>query len=205
MFIAVEGIEGSGKSTLVGGLAESLHTEGRDVLVTREPGGTAIGNAVRAIFLDPTLAIDPMAESMLVNAARAQHVGEKIKPALDAGRVVLCDRYVDSTLAYQGYGRGLNMEQLRKLCDIATGGLEPDLTVLLDLPVSAARARMKERQHSADRIESENDDFHDRVRRGFLELAKSPRHSILDGTLPAEDLLRCAWSEVRDALKARAS
>jgi dTMP kinase len=204
LFIAVEGIEGSGKSTLVPGLVESLRAEGRDVLITREPGGTAIGNAVRAIFLDPTLAIDPMAESMLVNAARAQHVREKIKPALDAGRVVLCDRYVDSTLAYQGYGRGLNMEQLRKLCDIATGGLEPDLTLLLDLPVSAARARMKERQHSADRIENENDDFHDRVRRGFLDLAKAPRHSILDGTLPVEELLRCAWSEVREALKALA-
>lgn len=204
MFIAVEGIEGSGKSTLVGGLAESLHAEGHDAFVTREPGGTAIGNAVRAIFLDPTLSIDPMAEAMLVNAARAQHVGEKIKRALDAGRVVLCDRFVDSTLAYQGYGRGLNLEQLRKLCEIATGGLEPDLTLLLDLPISVARARMKDRNHSADRIENESDDFHDRVRRGFLELAKSPNHSILDGQLPAEELLRCAWSQVRDALKARA-
>lgn len=204
MFIVVEGIEGSGKSTLVAGLAEQLREDGREVLATREPGGTAIGNAVRAIFLDPTLAIEPLAESMLVNAARAQHVSEKIRPALDAGRVVLCDRFVDSTLAYQGYGRGLEIGQLRKVCDIATGAIEPDLTLLLDLPVSVARARMGERPHGVDRIENENDDFHERVRRGFLELAKSPRHSILDGALAAQELLRCAWSEVRDALKAHA-
>jgi dTMP kinase len=204
LFVAVEGIEGSGKSTLVDGLAGALRADGYEVIVTREPGGTAIGNAVRAIFLDPTLRMEPLTESLLVNAARAEHVKDVIRPALDAQRIVLCDRFVDSTLAYQGFGRGLPLEKLRAICDAATGGLEPDLVLLLDVPVSVARKRLGERSHAADRIEREDDDFHERVRRGFLELAKSPQHEILDGTISADLLLNCALAEIRGALKAHA-
>jgi dTMP kinase len=193
-FIVVEGIEGSGKSTLVRGFIERLRTDGRDVVATREPGGTATGDAIRSVFLDRTLTIGPLTETFLVNAARAQHVEELIRPALDAGRMVLCDRFTDSTLAYQGYGRGLDLASLRRVCDAATGGTQPDLVLLIDLPVEAARARVRERSYVFDRIESEDAAFHERVRQGFLELAQSSGHRILDGRLPRERLLEEAWS-----------
>jgi dTMP kinase len=206
MFIVVEGIEGSGKSTLVAGLADALRAEGRDVVVTREPGGTEIGNALRDIFLSPALTMTPLTESLLVNAARAQHVAEVIRPALDAERVVLCDRFVDSTLTYQGYGRGLDLKKLRVLCEMATGGLEPDLVLLVDVPVSVTRSRLIERVQNSDRIEDrierEDDGFHERVRRGFLELATSPRHRVLDGELPQRELLQRALGDIADLMPA---
>jgi len=146
MFVVVEGIEGSGKSTLMRGLVERLRMDERDVVVTREPGGTATGDAIRTIFLDRTLNIEALTEALLVNAARAQHVAEVIRPALDAGRLVLCDRFIASTLAYQGYGRGFDLGALQRLCDEATGKLQPDLVFLLDLPVDVAHARMAERR-----------------------------------------------------------
>jgi dTMP kinase len=204
MFVVLEGIEGSGKSTLLLGLAKRLRSEGNDVLETREPGGTPVGDAIRRIFLDYALVIEALTESFLVNAARAQHVSEVIRPALARGGLVLCDRFTDSTLAYQGYGRCLNIESLRTICAIATGGLEPDFVLLLDVPVGIARARLRERSKSLDRIESEHDGFHERVRLGFLELAKdSPRHRVLDATLPPQRLLEGALSEVNARLKAR--
>jgi dTMP kinase len=204
MFVVLEGIEGSGKSTLLLGLAKRLRSEGNDVLETREPGGTPVGDAIRRIFLDYALVIEALTESFLVNAARAQHVSEVIRPALARGDLVLCDRFTDSTLAYQGYGRCLNIESLRSVCAIATGGLEPDFVLLLDVPVGIARARLRERSKSLDRIESEHDGFHERVRQGFLELAKnSPRHRVLDATLPQQRLLEGALSEVHARLKAR--
>jgi dTMP kinase len=203
MFVVIEGIEGSGKSTLLSALAERLRAEGLDVVETREPGGTPVGNAVREIFLNREISISPVTESMLVNAARAQHVSEVIRPALDAGRVVLCDRFTDSTLAYQGYGRGLELDSLRSLCTIAAGRLEPDVVLLLDLPVVAARARLEKRAASMDRIESEDDGFHERVRVGFLALADgSPRHRVLDAMLPPDALLNEALHEVRAAVGA---
>ncbi|MGC1381968.1 MAG: dTMP kinase [Candidatus Baltobacteraceae bacterium] len=192
MFVTIEGIEGSGKSTLLEGLAQRLRAGGRDVVVTREPGGTPFGDAVRAIFLDRSRSIDPLAEAFLVNAARAQHVAEVILPALQLERTVLCDRFTDSTIAYQGYGRGLALDLLRPLCETATGGIQPDLVLLLDVPVAVARGRLRERSES-DRIESEGDAFHERVRAGFLELARQPRHLVLDGTLPAERLVAQAF------------
>jgi dTMP kinase len=194
MFVVIEGIEGSGKSTLHKGLVERLSMEGRDVVVTREPGGTATGDAIRSIFLDRTLTIDPLTETFLVNAARAQHVAEVIRPALDASRLVLCDRFTDSTLAYQGYGRGLDLASLQRLCDDATGGVAADLVLLIDLPVDVARARMQARSYVLDRIESQDAAFHERVRQGYLELAKSPRHRVLDGTLAQDRLLEEAWN-----------
>ncbi len=189
MFVVVEGIEGSGKSTLVAGLGARLKAEKKNVVVTREPGGTRLGDAVRGIFLDRSLAIDPLAEAFLVNAARAQHVAEVIRPALARDGIVVCDRFTDSTLAYQGYGRGMDLELLRALCDFAAAGLEPDVVLLVDLPIAAARARLRDRSDAPDRIEAEDDAFHERVRRGFLELARHARHRVLDGSLPPEHLL----------------
>src|SRR5215469_10178011 len=145
MFITVEGIEGCGKSTLLAGLSERLRDRGGEIIVTREPGGTPVGDAIRQIFLHKPVEPVPLAEAFLINAARAQHVSEVILPALDRGATVLCDRFVDSTLAYQGYGRGLDLTLLRSICDAATGGLQPDLTVVLDVPVSISRERLRER------------------------------------------------------------
>lgn len=196
MFIVIEGIESSGKTTLMRTLLERFAVAGRDVLSTREPGGTAMGDAVRTIFLDRTLQIEPLAEALLANAARAQHVANVLRPALAAGRTVLCDRFTDSTLAYQGYGRGLDLDALRKLCDYAAGGVEPDLVVLLDLPVESVRSRLEERAYGEDRIEREGDAFHERVRRGYLELARTPRHRIIDAAQTAERVAEAAWNYI---------
>lgn len=191
MFLTVEGIEGSGKSTLIERLAKRFREKGNDVVTTREPGGTPAGDAIRAIFLDQNLSVDPLTEAFLVNAARAQHVADVIRPALESGQTVLCDRFTDSTLAYQGYGRGLDLQMLRDLCKAATGNLQPDFTLLIDLPVALARTRMKA---DPDRIERQDDAFHQRVRMGFLALAQLPHHRILDGTLAEGDLLEQAWN-----------
>lgn len=191
MFITIEGIEGSGKTTLLSGLAERLRAQGRTVLVTREPGGTPVGDAVRRIFLDePDLAIAPLTEALLINAARAQHVIESIRPALARGEVVLCDRYTDSTLAYQGYGREFDLGRLRTICDLATGGLAPDRTFVLDVPVDVSEERVKSRAARVDRMESQARAFHERVRNGFLELASSSsRYVLLDGRADAATLV----------------
>ncbi|MFY9720550.1 MAG: dTMP kinase [Candidatus Cybelea sp.] len=194
MFVTIEGIEGSGKSTLLEALAKRLRKEGRDVVATREPGGTPAGDAIRAIFLDRNLTVAPLTEAFLVNAARAQHVADVIRPALAAGRTVLCDRFTDSTLAYQGYGRGLDLTMLGALCDAAAENLNPNLTLLVDLPVPLARSRLQARSGNLDRIESQDDAFHQRVRMGFLALAQLPHYRILDGTLNEADLLERAWT-----------
>ena len=188
MFVTVEGIEGCGKTTLIAGLSERLRALGVETIVTAEPGGTKAGEAVRTIFLQPEMPIAPMTEAMLVNAARAQHVVEKIGPALARGHVVLCDRYIDSTLAYQGFGRGVDLAVLEQLCEMATGGLVPDLTILLDLPVAVSRLRVSSRAAGVDRMEALDDGFHTRVRNGFLELArKDGRFHTLDATrMPSE-------------------
>jgi dTMP kinase len=205
-FVVIEGIEGSGKSTLMGGLGAALRGDGHDVVMTREPGGTAVGDAVREIFLDEPIPIAPWAEVLLVNAARVQHVCDLIRPALSAGRIVLCDRFTDSTLAYQGYGRELELDRVRDVCAIAVAGIEPDLTILVDLPVSVARGRMRERPGAADRIEREDDAFHERVRRGFLALAQaSSSHVVLDGTQAPESVLEEALDAVRTLLGERVS
>lgn len=189
MFVTIEGIEASGKSTLAESLAGRLQAEGRDVFVTREPGGTPVGDAVRVIFLDRSIRIEPLAEAFLINAARVQHVARGIRPALEAGRAVVCDRFIDSTLAYQGYGRGLDLAELRQLSDRAAGGLMPDVTLLVDVPVEVSRERRRERGGAVDRLESEADAFYERVRAGYLELARGPRHRVIDGTLPVSEVL----------------
>ena len=191
MFITFEGIEGSGKSTLLTAIAEKLRSAGKSVVTTREPGGTRVGDAIRAVFLQPDLSMNPMTEALLVNASRAALTEEVIRPALARGTIVLCDRYTDSTLAYQGYGRGLDLSVLRQLCDAATGGLKPDVTFLLDLSPEQSQQRLAGRDGQRnDRIENESIAFHALVRHGFLMLAKEDvRMRALDALQSPEKLL----------------
>ena len=170
--VTFEGIEGCGKSTQVRLAEEYLVAAGRPVLRTREPGGTAIGEHMRTILLDANnIALAPLAELLLYEADRAQHVAERIQPALRNGQIVLCDRFYDSTTAYQCGGRGLARTTVRELNAIATNGLVPNLTVLLDLPVEEGLQRVA-LAGQADRIEQEALDFHERVRQAFLQIAR---------------------------------
>lgn len=186
-FITFEGIEGCGKTTQLQRLANFLTAAGHSVLVTREPGGCAIADALRAVLLDSAnQAMAPTAELLLYAAARAQHVAEIIRPALAAGRIVLCDRFSDATLAYQGYGRGLDRELILELNRVATGGLAPDVTVLLDFPAEDGLARARRRNAGSGgpdegRFEAESLAFHHRVRQGYLALAATdPRFLVVD-------------------------
>lgn len=177
-FITFEGPEGSGKSTHIRLLADFLRGRGICVTLTREPGGTPTGEAIRRLLQHNGAGECPVAraEVLLFLASRAQHVDCVIRPALAAGKWVLCDRFEDSTLAYQGYGRGFDLTALREANAFATGGLRPDMTVLLDVCPETSRMRLAARQSATsvlpDRIESESDDFHARLRNGFLALAK---------------------------------
>lgn len=177
-FITLEGPEGSGKSTHLRLLAEHLQARGVSVTITREPGGTALGESVRRLLQHNAAGEAPTdrAEVLLFLASRAQHVERLIRPALEAGNWVLCDRFEDSTLAYQGYGRGFDLEVLRAVNAFATAGLRPDLTVLLDVTPETSRRRLASRQALAasepDRIEAEAEAFHRRLREGFLEMAR---------------------------------
>jgi dTMP kinase len=185
MFITIEGIDGSGKSTQARMLASWFRERGIEVLLTREPGDTALGEELRGLLLEGTAPVDAKAELFLYAADRAQHVEEVIRPSLDRGRTVVCERYADSTAAYQGYGRGLDLAFVHGLNRFATGGLEPDLTLLLDLPVVMARARLA---GTPDRLEREAADFHDRVAAGYRELAaQSPNRSrVIDAAAAPE-------------------
>jgi dTMP kinase len=189
-FITFEGIEGCGKSTQLQLLAELLKAQGQVVTTTREPGGCPIADQVRAILLDAAhQALVPTAELLLYAAARAQHVAEVIRPALREGRIVLCDRFTDATIAYQGYGRGLSQSLITELNRLATGGLRPDLTVLLDCPVEVGLSRALARINAAEgareeRFEQESGLFHQRVREAYLVLAaqEADRFVIVDGS-----------------------
>nr|WP_279590914.1 dTMP kinase [Modestobacter marinus] len=190
VFIAFEGGEGAGKSTQVRRLQEWLTGEGLVARTTREPGGTALGGKVRALLLDPASAgLSPRAEALMYAADRAQHVHDVLRPALDAGEVVITDRFVDSSLAYQGAGRTIPMDDVRSISRWATQGLRPDLTLLLDLPPEVGLARARGRA-AADRLESESLDFHQRVRRTFLALAEAEpdRYLVLDARRSPEEL-----------------
>jgi dTMP kinase len=190
LFITFEGLDGSGKSTHLRRASEWLARQGIPHLVTHEPGGTPLGDALRAIFLDPRWgAVDGVVELLLVFASRRQHLLEVIEPALREGRHVLCDRFTDSTRADQGYGRGVPLDVIDQVDRLATGGRRPDHTLLFDLPGEAARARGhspgRRGRGEADRIDAEDVAFYDRVRRGFLETAeRDPRFEILDSSGP---------------------
>src|SRR6267143_1066104 len=159
LFITLEGVEGSGKTTQAAILGDWLRKDGRRVTVTHEPGGTRAGETIRAIFLDPAVSLDVAAELLLVLADRAQHVREKLRPGIETGEIVISDRYSDSTVAYQGYGRGFDLPLLRQLNQLATAGVVPDLTIVLDCPAEVGLARTRERvkgqAHRFDRFESE--------------------------------------------------
>ncbi|GAC1357756.1 MAG: dTMP kinase [Vulcanimicrobiaceae bacterium] len=204
MFITFEGIEGCGKSTLMNGLADALRAMDVPVVTTREPGGTDVGDRIRAIFLDFPGRVEPFAEALLINASRTHLVSHVVEPALEEGMTVLCDRFTDSTLAYQGYGRGLALEMLEPLCDAATLGLRPDLTFIIDIPVELSRQRVAQRSSAvakeADRMESEDDAFYERVRQGYLEIANvdPDRVRLLDGTVVASELLLEALQQLME-------
>lgn len=188
LFITFEGIEGSGKTTQAKLLAENLRSKDHSVLLTREPGGSAISEKIREILIDPeNTAMAATTECLLYAASRAQHVNQMILPALAAGKIVISDRFTDATLAYQGFGRKLPLEMLRQLNEIATGGLVPDLTFLLDLPAEVGLSRARKRRHQLDRLEQEAIDFHRHVRNGYLELASlSDRFEVIDASDPIE-------------------
>jgi dTMP kinase len=185
--IAFEGVEGSGKSTQLELLRRLLVSRGREVVVTREPGGTPAGERVRALVLDPAVELHPRAEALLFAAARAELVEAVIRPALERGAVVLCDRYLDSSLAYQGEARGLGRGPVSQVNRFATGGLLPDLVVLLDLDPAAGLAR---RARDPDRIEAQDLDFHRRVRAAFRDLAAAEpgRFAVVDAAAPVAEV-----------------
>lgn len=192
MFVTFEGPEGGGKTTQIRLLAEWLVERGSDVVMTREPGGTRIGDAIRAVLLDPAhVEMQAEAEILLFSAARAQLVGQVIRPQLERGGVVLSDRFADSTFAYQGYGRRLDLDALRMITTFATGGLTPALTICLDLPV-AEGLRRKQGGNLVEwnRMEREEREFHERVRAGYLALASatSERWLVVDAMQPVEQV-----------------
>jgi dTMP kinase len=200
--ITLEGGEGAGKSTLLRGLETHLRAQGVDLVVTREPGGTAVGEAVRGVVLDAgNNALCAEAELLLMFASRAQLVREVIEPALSAGRWVLCDRFTDASFAYQGGGRGQPVERIAGLEAWAAPGLKPDVTLLLDLPVSTGRARAAGRGE-ADRIEVEGDSFFERVRQAYRDraTAEPARFRLLDATASPEGVLAQAVAGVAGLL-----
>ena len=179
LFITFEGGDGTGKSTQVRLLTEWLTEQGRAVVTTREPGGTEVGTALREIVLHHRGEIDARAEALLYAADRAQHIGTLVRPALERGDVVVQDRYIDSSVAYQGAGRVLDAAEIKRISLWAAGDLIPDLTVLLDLPGDVARERLAQEHKTFDRLENEHDDFHERVRAGFLALAANEPQRFL--------------------------
>ncbi|MFY9235033.1 MAG: dTMP kinase [Fimbriimonadaceae bacterium] len=193
MFVTLEGPEGSGKTTLMKGLAVRLEALGHQVAATREPGEGPVGAQIRELLLHGEK-LEPLAEVFLFLADRANHVESFIRPALAVNKIVLCDRYADSTIVYQGYGRGLDLSMLRELNTVATGGLRPDLTLLLDLDPALGLQRIV----SMDRLDAEPLDFHERVREGFLAEAslEQARWHVLNAEMPPEMLAEAAAAEI---------
>jgi dTMP kinase len=188
-FITFEGIDGSGKSTQLRMLANFLKQTGCDVLSTREPGGTPVGNRLRAALLDAEEEVDPLTELLVFAADRAQHVRRVLRPALESGRVVFSDRYADATAAYQGAGRGFSPELISEIIELATEGLKPDLTLLFDLSVDDSTTRTRRRANQqGDRLDAENAEFHNRVRDAYLRLARAEpeRVKIIETNQPVE-------------------
>lgn len=181
ILVTFEGIEGSGKSTQIGLTREYWEGKGYPCLVTKEPGGCPLGEEIRGLLLDKAeLSINPLAELFLIEADRAEHVAEVLRPALEKGQMILCDRYADATIAYQGYGRGVDIDVIEEMNQWATGGLTPHCTIVLDCPVDLGMARAD----GKDRFEREGHEFHRRVREGYLRIAKKDpqRVRVVSGT-----------------------
>jgi dTMP kinase len=200
--ITIEGLDGSGKTTLARRLAAALAARGVDVELLREPGGVALSERIRALVKDPSLPIDPRAEALLYAAARAQLVAERVGPLLAAGAWVLLDRFVDSSLAYQGAGRGLGVDAVRAVNDFGTGGLRPDRTLLLRVDASTRAERRRERAEAPDRLEREDAAFFETIAGAYDALAEADgaRVRVLDASAPPEAVLEQALSALGDLL-----
>jgi dTMP kinase len=205
--ITIEGLDGAGKTTLAEAIARELAHRSIAARVLREPGGVAAAERVRALVKDPNLAVTPRAEALLYAAARAQLVEEALLPVMDAGAWVILDRFVDSSLAYQGVGRGLGIEPIAAINAFATGGLTPDRTLLLSLDPELGRARLRERGEAPDRLEREADDFFARIAEGYaaLAVAEPNRIRVLDASRPPRDVAAAALAEISDLLAAAQS
>jgi dTMP kinase len=199
MFIALEGVDGSGKTTQAARLAEAL---GPETLLVREPGGTKAGERIRELLKDPDVRLDPMAELLLFCAARAELVEEVIRPALESDKTVVCDRFSDSSVAYQGVARGLGSDRVAELCDLATGGLWPGLTVLLRLHPEVAAERIAAEGRAADRFEGEGMDLQKRVAEGYEEIARRhpDRVRVVDASGDPDKVHEAVLAEVRSVM-----
>jgi len=202
LFITFEGGDGSGKTTQINLLATWLESQGQTVVLTREPGGTDLGVELRNIVLHRKGFIAPRAEALLYAADRSHHIHSLVRPALERGEVVVQDRYLDSSVAYQGAGRVLDPEEVRELSLWATERLMPNLTVLLDVPASVAKARQAQTEREYDRLEAEAEDFHTRVRESYLSLAAAEpeRFLVVNGELPSEEIHHSIIAKVSDLL-----
>ena len=201
LFIVFEGPEGAGKTTQIAHLAARLKEHGVNPVLTREPGGTPAADAVRSVILDPALTIDPLAEFLLYSASRAQHVAEVIAPALEKGKTIISDRFFGASVAYQGYGRGLELAFIHTLTERVTLGTEPDLVILLDIDPAAGLERVAQRGQR-DRLELADLAFHRRVREGFLKQAEeNDTWTIFDATQSEMELADALWETVRERLK----
>ena len=205
--ITIEGLDGAGKSTLARGLERAIAERGGEARVLREPGGVELSERIRALLADPKLAVSPRTEALLYAAARAQLVEERVQPLLQRGEFVLLDRFVDSSLAYQGAGRALGVQQIREINQFATGRLEPDRTLLLRIAPAAGRARQRERALQPDRLERESERFFEVVAAAYDELASTEplRVRTLDASQPADQVLDAALAALEDLLPAAAS
>jgi dTMP kinase len=204
--ITIEGLDGAGKSTLARGLEQEIAARGGDVQLLREPGGVELSERIRALVSDPALAVSPRAEALLYAAARAQLVQQRLQPLLYEGAFVLLDRFVDSSLAYQGAGRALGVEQIREINRFATDSVEPDRTLLLRIAPAAGRARQRERALQPDRLERESELFFEAVAAAYDQLARAEPQRIrtLDASQPADQVLDAALAALEDLLPAAA-
>lgn len=207
MFITFEGGEGAGKSTAIKKIVEKLQKEGREIVLTREPGGTPIGEEIRSIILDKkNTDMDVRTEALLYVASRRQHIVQKIIPSLKEGKMVLCDRFLDSSLAYQGYARGIGIDKVYEMNQFATEGVEPDLTLFFDLdPEEGLRRIAANNNREVNRLDVEKLSFHQKVREGFLLLAKKFPHRfvVIDASQNAQKVFEDAYKEIENILKRR--
>lgn len=199
-FITFEGADGCGKTTQIGIINEYFKNKNVETVVTREPGGSDLGTDLRKILLHYEKPVSNVAETFLYLADRAQHIEYKIKPTLEAGKIVLCDRHTDSTLAYQGYGRNQNLEQIKTLNSIATNGIIPDLTIVFDIETEIALKRLGDEK---DRMEQEGIEFHKKLRQGYLEIAKNDpkRVKVINANQSIDEVSKCTIKIIEEFLK----